>query len=363
MSSQDAVTATIDVYESLYLDNRCLIAVTAFLAYEFLITFDSEVELFWMPKMTGAAALFICNRYLPLLGYILVMCEYIPMSDSVSSWPSCALMVKVQSAFHFLQYLPWAAFSGLRVYALNGQKWFLPTIVFLLSLVPMIVNFSQYHFGLSGSHDPTFGCLVQVSLTVGQAKASVALISPVSLIVADAIVIIVTLATMHRRGLINHLESRRPLSLATILLRDGQCRNLVLLILNILHLTFTMLSFVIPFDPSSQVSTFTEPVTAVLVSRFLLDLQNTNRKSLRLDPSDSMHIDTSFGGTLSFARVVGSIGSPLEPASIGSNTQYYDCDSDDGRDVDESVLEMDCQQDSASAIEDTAHRCASGSAI
>ncbi|KAI0326263.1 hypothetical protein GY45DRAFT_1329139 [Cubamyces sp. BRFM 1775] len=335
MSSQDAVTATIQVYESLYLDNRCLVAVMAFLAYEFFITFDSEVELFWMPKMTGAAALFICNRYLPLLGYFLVMCEYIPMSDS-----SCALMVKIQSTFHFLQYIPWAAFSGLRVFALNGQKWFLPTVVFLLSIVPMVVNFSQYHFGLSGSHDPTFGCLVQVSLTVAQAKA-VTIVARVSLIVADLIVIIVTLATMHRRGLIDHIEARRPLSLASVLLRDGVIYFVVLLILNILHLTFTMLSFVIAFDPSSQVTTFTEPVTAVLVSRFLLDLQSTNRKSLRLDPSDSMHFDTSFGGTLSFARVVGSIGEPLEPTSIGSSTQYYDCDPDDGRDVDESIAEAD----------------------
>ncbi|KAJ8483214.1 hypothetical protein ONZ51_g4865 [Trametes cubensis] len=282
---------------------------------------------------------------------------------------SCALMVKVQSVFHFLQYLPWAAFSGLRVYALNGQKWFLPTVVFLLSIVPMVVNFTQYHFGLSGSHDPIFGCLVQVSLTVGQAKActsitsdggslvlnssTVTIVSRVSLIVADTIVIIVTLATMHRRGLISHIESRRPLSLATVLLRDGVIYFVVLVILNVLHLTFTMLSFVIPFDPSSQVTTFTEPVTAVLVSRFLLDLQSTNRKSLRLDPSDSMHFDTSFGGTLSFARVVGSIGAPLEPTSIGSNTQYYDYDLDDGRDVDESAPEMRHQRDSVGAGEDT----------
>ncbi|KAJ8453855.1 hypothetical protein ONZ51_g13365 [Trametes cubensis] len=158
---------------------------------------------------------------------------------------------------------------------------------------------------------------------------------------------------MHRRGLISHIESRRPLSLATVLLRDGVIYFVVLVILNVLHLTFTMLSFVIPFDPSSQVTTFTEPVTAVLVSRFLLDLQSTNRKSLRLDPSDSMHFDTSFGGTLSFARVVGSIGSPLEPTSIGSNTQYYDYDLDDGCGVDESAPEMRHQRDSVGAGEDT----------
>lgn len=40
--------------------------------------------MFWGPKITGASVLFLSNRYLLLLGYILVMCEYIPMSDSVS---------------------------------------------------------------------------------------------------------------------------------------------------------------------------------------------------------------------------------------------------------------------------------------
>lgn len=29
---------------------------------------------------------------------------------------------------------------------------------------------AQYSFGLTGSHDPTFGCLVEVNLTVLQAK-------------------------------------------------------------------------------------------------------------------------------------------------------------------------------------------------
>lgn len=29
---------------------------------------------------------------------------------------------------------------------------------------------AQYSFGLTGSHDPTFGCLVEVNLTVPQAK-------------------------------------------------------------------------------------------------------------------------------------------------------------------------------------------------
>ncbi|OJT13492.1 hypothetical protein TRAPUB_9957 [Trametes pubescens] len=227
--------------------------------------------MFWVRKMTGASVLFLSNRYLLLLGYILVMCEYIPMSDS-----------------------------------------------------------AQYGFGLSGSHDPTFGCLVQVNLTVPQAKTrtarcssntlAVTIVSRVPLIVADILVIAVTWFTMRRRVLRDESGIRSPITLSTILLRDGTIYFIVLLILNILHLTLTMISLVIPFDPSSQVTTVTEPVTAVLVSRFLIDLQTASRKTLRLDSQDSMYLgSTAFGvGTLSFARVVGSLGESLESVSPSS---------------------------------------------
>ncbi|KAL1940881.1 hypothetical protein VTO73DRAFT_7922 [Trametes versicolor] len=343
MSTQDA-SATIEVYNSLYVDNRCLIGVMALLAYEFLITFDQEVEMFWVRKMTGASVLFLSNRYLLLLGYILVMCEYIPMSDT---------MVKAQSVIHFLQYLPWAAFSGLRAFALNGQSWPLPTLIFLLSLMPMGVNFAQYSFGLTGSHDPTFGCLVEVNLTVPQAKthavryspntSAVTILSRVPLIVADILVIAVTWFTMRRRVLRDEPGFRSPLTLSTILLRDGTIYFIILLILNVLHLTLTMISLVIPFDPSSQVTTVTEPVTAVLVSRFLIDLQTASRKTLRLDSQDSMYIDsTAFGvGTLSFARVVGSLGSSLESASLSSPSRD-EAGEDDGDGP--SSTEIDSQE-------------------
>ena len=34
--------------------------------YEYLITLDQEITLFWTRKITGATVLFFCNRYLSL---------------------------------------------------------------------------------------------------------------------------------------------------------------------------------------------------------------------------------------------------------------------------------------------------------
>ena len=54
----------------------------------------------------------------------------------------------------------------------------------------------------------------------------------------------------------------------------------------------------------------------MLVSRFLLDLQAASRHTLKLDPDDPLHPSTTWTqpsqtATLSFARVVGSLGSTL----------------------------------------------------
>lgn len=56
----------------------------AFLGFEYLVTFDREVELFWKRKFTGASVLFLLNRYLPLLTVILDLSQSTPMSDRVS---------------------------------------------------------------------------------------------------------------------------------------------------------------------------------------------------------------------------------------------------------------------------------------
>ena len=43
-----------------------LIALAVLLLYEWIITFDEEVELFWRKKRSVATLLFLLNRYIPL---------------------------------------------------------------------------------------------------------------------------------------------------------------------------------------------------------------------------------------------------------------------------------------------------------
>ena len=60
--------------------------LTAFILYDYAITFDEEVEMFWKDafakrKLTGAAALFLVNRYLVLGLRLANLFGFAPMTD------------------------------------------------------------------------------------------------------------------------------------------------------------------------------------------------------------------------------------------------------------------------------------------
>ncbi|KAI1791857.1 hypothetical protein LXA43DRAFT_381020 [Ganoderma leucocontextum] len=110
------------------------------------------------------------------------------------------------------------------------------------------------------------------------------------------------------------------------MLRDGILYFLVLLSLNVLHLAFTLSA---TFGHLiSNIAIFEDQITAVLVSRFLLDLQTANQRSLKLSTNDPLHLSTGTfdgGGSVAFARVVGSLGEGfVGPGSLGSDSQDDD---------------------------------------
>ena len=83
----------------------------------------------------------------------------------------------------------------------------------------------------------------------------------------------------------------------------------------------------------NEVLTSTTPrppsrITAVLVSRFLLDLQTANQRSLKLNSNDPLHLSTGAfdaAGSVAFARVVGSLGEEfVGPVSLSSDLEDDD---------------------------------------
>ncbi|TBU34174.1 hypothetical protein BD311DRAFT_802551 [Dichomitus squalens] len=257
MSSQDSASV-VALYNSVFVGNCCGIGGAVFLVYAYIISMGEGVNLFLTSKLTGASILFYANLVFPFVTNAMALIGFVRMSDKV-----------------------------------------------------------QYGFGLTGVNDPTFGCATGVNLPVELTKQrAFTIVSRTCLISADALVLAITWYAIPRRSYSNF--GGESSTFAEILVRNGTIYFGSLLILNALHLMFTLLSIDLAFEPVSYMTMFTEPVTAVLVSRFLLDLQAANRKALDLDPQDMSHIGSSQGptGSLIFERVVGSLGSMILPGEL-----------------------------------------------
>ncbi|KAI0738618.1 hypothetical protein C8Q80DRAFT_1275587 [Daedaleopsis nitida] len=375
----------IATYQSLFVDNACAFAVLALVIYDYAITLGQEIEMFWRRKLTGATALFLLNRYLLVLDYIFNIATIERSSEVayVSYFPvchanhpvhhdygraSCAVLVKAENSLYNVQYRVTSPGQHSRLFNVP-----VALLVGLLTLVPLGLNMSQFASGLTGMIDPIFGCTEVLPVDPNLAKKrklhlSLTITSRTTLIVADLILIVVTWRSIPRRKESNQMG----MSFAGVLFRDGLLYFVVLFALNALHLIFTMVSIVDPLNPVSNVTIFTLPrvrpsaaqctarvqmsllriadvpragadtvsgrathrITAALVSRFLLDLQQANRKALHLDTRSGSELDSGCSGSdaggsqgvgsLVFERVVSSIASSLEAPGVDVDEDYED---------------------------------------
>ncbi|TBU51029.1 hypothetical protein BD310DRAFT_1012108 [Dichomitus squalens] len=240
-------------------------AAAVLLVYDHILTFNSEVTLFWMGgRLSGATILFLLNRY-----FILVSLLYglfpIPSSIEVQiSIPSIPRSICVaEFVLRALQYLPWAAFSALRSYALcpGPYRWPVSATVFAFALVPLVADMWANLYPLSIVNNPQQGMTATHPIPASMIlQLEVATRS--SLIASDLVVFCVTWFRTFETAKLS-LRSLGKETFAGILLLDGV--NRALLVLSVLQMAFTLTGTVPSF-------------TATLTSRFLIDLQRTQRK-------------------------------------------------------------------------------------
>ncbi|KAI1783015.1 hypothetical protein LXA43DRAFT_1103125 [Ganoderma leucocontextum] len=331
MSSSEDTAAVVAEYASFILSDYCSNAAAALFLYEYLVTIDYEVEIFWKRRFTGASALFFLNRYLRLLFYISELVFWAALSTPTrgtgsSGLFSCATLTRFTFVFGLFAYVVWAAFSALRMLAVSSKNWFLSILVFGLSLVPFAVDLAN----MSLRGEKTYASLrpLVTCPTYADVELPVTIAGRTCLMAADCLLIFVTWFALSRRTLF----SASPNTFAFVLLCDGTIYFVILLILNTLHLAFSVASLVTPaLQNTSNLIIFVEPITAILVQRFLIHLQLANRKALHLDTSQ----DAGPGvGSLVFERVVGSLSASL---TLDDYVSYTEVDS--GSDVFEKALE------------------------
>ncbi|KAI0765620.1 hypothetical protein BD413DRAFT_615533 [Trametes elegans] len=292
----------VQMYKSTFDLNCTGLPGAVLLIYELCITFDQEVKLFWNRRVTGASVLFFCIRYTTFVACCVLnlVCFLATLSDA-----SCALLIRSQTVIQ-----EFLAFAALRVLALSRMKYSLAAIVFLLSLGPSVINGLQFAYGLSGSNLLTLGCGSELNESKRLTMMS-------SLIAADLIVVIVTIWATQRNGLLTTSWRNMSMSsLGDVMLYDGLLYFLTITCFNIANLVLTLVSIVTPDYSTSYVTALSDPVTAVLLCRFLFDLQAAERTALGLGVSAGC--DTAADtfsrtdGTIVFAsHVMGSLGASL----------------------------------------------------
>ncbi|KAI0694556.1 hypothetical protein C8T65DRAFT_584944, partial [Cerioporus squamosus] len=282
--------------------------------YDAIITFDREVACFWTAKRIGASRLlFFANKWISMAVYVMLLSQFAYFSsDEVSRLSTCSLFTRAGYAIDILQIVPGAAFSALRAYVLSQSK-FLGLLVAVLSLAPVGANLVHYGYQFAGFYFAPFGCLGTDNITsaFNLRNRTVVFASRVPLIVADVILIYITWTKLRNWGALRDIHQSKRLSLSDILFRGGTIYFVVLFILNLLHLVLSATAMA-GNGYESYVTEFTAPFTAILISRFLLKLQEANRVVVRLDPDDPLHssrnpYDT---GTPSFISSLGGFINP-----------------------------------------------------
>ncbi|TBU52338.1 hypothetical protein BD310DRAFT_832390, partial [Dichomitus squalens] len=288
--------------------------------YDAIMTTGEEIRCFWGQKITGAAILFWLNKYMSILFLVWALATFLTISDEVCA-PSSLGSNETTYILTSPEVQPFT-FTAIRVYALR-RSLTLCAITAVLSLVPFGINIAKFGFGFNGGNFFLFGCAEIDSVPLGLSQKFVIVARSCS-IAADCLAIGVTWFTLglpyttRRGGVLNG-------SLASVLLVDGTIYFLILAVLNALHLAFTLLSIAVDAQSLSVVTVFTVPLSAILVSRFLLHLQSASLRAMGSLPSSqmsSLHPDRS----LVFERVVGSLG-----ASIAAE-DYLEEDYDYGDD-------------------------------
>ncbi|TBU62401.1 hypothetical protein BD310DRAFT_810603, partial [Dichomitus squalens] len=216
----------------------------ALLFYDYILTFNSEVALFWMGgRLSGATVLFLLSRYITLTTKIM---EGLPVSSSVETY----------------------------------------------------VLVSQYYDELRH--------VLRRDITVEVVTRS-------CLIASDLAVLCVTWFRTYQTAKLS-LRSLGKKTFASILLLDGTIYFLALLILSVLHMAFT-LNGVAKADATlltSVIVILEETLTAILTSRFLMDLQKAQRKLAGSSRSVSLgEVIFQPQTSRNTSRFIGSLGAQL----------------------------------------------------
>ncbi|KAJ7065710.1 hypothetical protein C8F01DRAFT_1249282 [Mycena amicta] len=243
----------------------------AFLAYDYLLTLESEVTAFWRAKISFATILFFVNRYGVLLGYIpvLIICAHL---NTYHRYLIGAVQVVI------------IAMMILRTYGLYGQS----RRVLAVLAVSFSIALSFFIFGVIRSNAlPADEAGTPIILdtgcthTVPAASGLWGVLAWIGMTGFDCTIVVLTLyRTISHRHLVRTAYMRHPNShhssyykdggLVDLLLRDGSLYFAIFTLSNLANI----LTFVLGGSLTRGIlNTFTNVLASVMISRLMLNLR------------------------------------------------------------------------------------------
>ncbi|KAI0647124.1 hypothetical protein C8Q79DRAFT_1009264 [Trametes meyenii] len=318
-SQEELVEFIVQSVAEFYVVNYIDLAAFAVILFDYVITFDNEVRFAWCRKYSWAKIIFLFNRYLSIASYFLSLGPLLPMSNLLRHVHprycvvlgkiitllvcSCKVLNYSMETVTVLLYGVWAAFSGLRVYAISGRNWIITAIVTLLALVPVGSNIKRsyhpmkcpeqaawlFHHPIQAS-GPDVGPVYFVVTCSKLNNAPVSVMTRASLMISEGIVIVVTwIKTYH--SVRSAIDSQ--VSFTVLVLREGMLYFSVVFTLNIVQIVFIF----VESDTFALILLFLNVFIPILISRWYFDLDDLKREV------SSASLPSSRSDTLRFAKM------------------------------------------------------------
>ncbi|KAM5537836.1 hypothetical protein V8D89_008478 [Ganoderma adspersum] len=123
-------------YPQLLSGKYCVMASSALLWFDFVLTFPTEVRRIWGHGFTSATLVYLFTRYPAIVDRVLVILEIFIRS---SSDQTCGRISRVDGVMVTLKYFGFSAFTILGVYGVWGPDWRPLVVVVPLTLVQPVL--------------------------------------------------------------------------------------------------------------------------------------------------------------------------------------------------------------------------------
>ncbi|KAK0495714.1 hypothetical protein EDD18DRAFT_1463532 [Armillaria luteobubalina] len=267
----DAIKAIATAGDHLRWEDSLALALVSLLLFEYLITFDAEVDYVWSKPKSFVSILYIANRYFGPLAITVCM---IALFDTGISEESCSHLAPFDGIFTLVTVLVAEAMLIIRVYALHERSKIVLALHGAIWLVQTcLMSFVLAHSGpvVIPTTAITFGCVLVADPSIG----SLLIMWTIPSLVFDTATFLLLVAGIWRRS------RRHECSILTLIARDGILYFVAIVASNTL---WTVTGLVLPSDLKNVWAFMSTVLTSILIARITINLRSHESQSVIVGP-------------------------------------------------------------------------------